>query len=135
MIIATDISEIQEYSLREDSADNKTIFQLGVIPSNVRAYIDDTHSIYKKETEEIDNSGLNDKFYQFAKFGLKGWTNFKDKNGKDVEFMTIEQTLPRIGKRIVVSEECLSKLTLDWIVELGVQIIIGNKLMEEEKKS
>lgn len=135
MITAINKDAIFDYSLIEDLVEEKTIFQLGVIDAFARAYIDDTHTIVKKEDGSIDDISITNKYIQFVKFGLRGWKNFKDSEGKEVIFQTEEKLFPHIGKRIIVTDECISKLDLRWIVEIGLEIINHNKLSIAESKN
>jgi len=135
MIVAINSESTFDYSLISDTGDNKTIFKLGVIDAFVRAFIDDTHTSIKKEDGSMDDIAISDKYVQFVKFGLRGWDNFKDSNGNEILFQTEEKVFPRIGKRTIVSDNCLAKLDLQWIIELGLQIVIHNKLSESESKN
>lgn len=134
-IIAQDLNYVEDFSLMEDSGDDKTIFQIGAISTQVRAWIDDTHLIVSKETGAIDDTMLHDKYIQFVKFGLRGWKNFKDANGTDVPFSTTEQNIPRLGKISVVSNECIDRLQLRQIVEIGLAIITLNQMGADKSKN
>jgi hypothetical protein len=134
MLIAQDISTIKEYSLREDTYDNKTIFQLGQLNIATRAYLDDVYAVEDKDNV-INTIKLTEKYVEFVRFGLKGWTNFVDKNKVTVEFKTVEKVYPNLGKVTIVSDESLNKLTLYQVIELGGQIIRGNKLTEADLKN
>jgi hypothetical protein len=134
-LIAQDINHVREYSLMEDTSDDKTIFLIGVIDTSARAYIDDTHSIYKKDSAELDDVALHNKYIQFVRFGLKGWKNLKTTDGNEAEFKTVEELFPRIGKRIVISNDSLNYLPLKAIIELGIQIVSENYLKAADQKN
>ena len=133
-LIAINPEHVFEYSLEQDKSEDKTIFILGVIDSLTRAYIDDVNSI-KSEDGTVSDSAVHNKYIQFVKFGLRGWRNLKDKDGKEIEFKTVEQTFSRLGKRTVVSDESIKALDLLWIIELGLHIVAHNKLSRDEIKN
>jgi len=137
--IAIDTSYVSDYSLLQDT-EKSVVFQLGVLDSILRAYLDDTHQLIKRNGDdakdsEIENTALHDKFIQFVKFGLKGWKGLKDKNGNDIEFKTEEVTVPRVGKRQAVTDACINMLDLTWIIELGLKIITNNTVVERDIKN
>src|SRR5690348_12318379 len=127
MVVAVNPDFTFDYSLRGDASPEKTTFILGVVDSFARAHIDDTHSLVKQDDGTIESMAIANKYIGFVKFGLKGWKNFKDADGKDVEFKTEEVSFPW-GKRTVVSDESIKKLDLSWIIELGLEILVHNKL-------
>lgn len=137
-LFAIDSDATWEYSLLEErSAENPTIFVLGSLDTFTRAYIDDLHLTLKRNgspTPEIHDHHLHQKYIQFVKFGLKDWRNFLDKEGKEIPLETEEIIIPGVGRRTVVSDKCLKKLLLPWIVELGYEIVSHNRISEEEKK-
>ena len=137
-IIAININKVVPFSLLSDSGDNKTVFNLGVIDSLTRSYIDDQHLELRKKDNgdpKLEDIAIHDKYVQFVRFGLRGWENFKDAEGKDVPFETVEVVIPRLGKKTVVSEDCLKKLELMNIVELGIQILNINHVKAEDQKN
>ena len=136
MLIAVDINAIKEYSLEEDTVDEKTIFLLGQLDSMTRAFLDDLYSDVVKNEEGIDimKDRTNMKLVDIAKFGLKGWKNFKDSNGVDIPFKVEEKIYPIIGKRTVATDESLNKLQREWKWLIAYEIISINTLTEEDKK-
>jgi len=129
-LIALSTDVVREYSIKEDTSEDKTIFLLGGIDSITRAYIDDKH-MAQGSWDSID---IHDKFIDFVRFGLKGWRNFKDSSGNDVPFQAEEKTLPRLGKVTLASEASLKLLDLLWIVQLGNQVIENSALTDQDKK-
>ncbi len=135
MVIAIDINAIKEYSLKDDISDNKTIFLIGQIDSITRSYVDDENALYDfKDKDEPVKTKFNTKLIDIIRFGVKGWKNFKDVAGFDVEFKTEEKTFPIIGKRTVMSDESISRIPSKYILELSIEIITNNTLTEEDKK-
>ena len=138
-LTAIDTSYVSDYSLVVDT-EKSVSFQLGVIDSLLRAYLDDTHQVIKQNGDnakdsEIENTALHDKLVQFVRFGLKGWKGFKDKNGNAVEFITEEVNVPRVGKREAVTDECMKMLDLVWIIELGLKIVENSTVTEQDVKN
>lgn len=135
-LIATDTSQIRDYSLiQEKDSTDKTIFQIGVLDVEVRAYLDDSFSIYNADKTGIDDVSLHRKYLEFVRFGLKGWSNFKDTKGLVQEFKTVEINVPRAGKRTVVSPESMNKLKLSWCIELGMEIARSSTFTEQDSKN
>jgi hypothetical protein len=137
MLKAINPNYTENYSLREDEGDDKTVFTVGLIDSITRAFIDDKHLEMRDADGQtsFNDVALHDKYLAFVRFGLKGWSNFKDAEGNDVPFMTEEVNFPRLGKRTVVSDEGLKRLELTAIVELGMKITSLNSTTSVEKKS
>jgi hypothetical protein len=132
-IIANDINQIRNYSLISDASENKTVFLLGVLDVQTRAFLDDTYSIFDSE-KNLNDINLHRKYLEFVRLGLKGWENLCDINLKPIEFKTEEKIYPGLGKRIVVSEDSLNKLRLIHIIEIGIQIVRDNTINSEDKK-
>jgi hypothetical protein len=135
MLIAINPNITKLYSLTEDTAgEEKTVFTLGVLDSLTRAYIDDKHLEITKDLS-VNDTAIHDKYVDFVRFGLRGWTFFKDKDGQEIKCETQEVTIPRLGKRTVISDASLQQLDLKWIVELGLEIILINRISKEESKN
>jgi len=137
-IVAISPNRVVPYSLITDNGDPKTIFNLGILDSLTRAHLDDQHLEFrKKDTTDpkLEDVAIHDKYVWFVRFGLRGWENFKDDNGVDIPFETEEISIPRLGKRMVVKEDCMKRLELVHIIELGIQILNNNHAQEVEKKS
>lgn len=129
-LIAISPDAVVDYSLVQDTSEDKTIFKIGQIDSITRAYIDDQHYSFK----DLSDTQIHTKFLDVVRFGLKGWSNFKDKDGFEVEFKTEEKIYPILGKRIIVSDESIKRLSLNSIVELGFKIISENTFSDQDKK-
>ena len=142
-MIAVDPDEVRDYSLLKDTGG--TVFQLGVLDSLLRAFIDDKYyevtNVPTKDGEEkettvkLTDTQIHAKFVDFVRFGLRGWKNFKDRQGKEVEFAVEEIDVPGVGKRARVKDESLKRLTLGNILELGGQILAMSRVSSQEAKS
>lgn len=135
-LIAIDPEATIDYSLLSDTGPDKTVFKLGTIDAFVRAYLDDTHiNIRKGDTVDINDVAFNHKLLEIVRFGLKGWTNFKDADGKDVPFVTEDIAVPNVGRRMAVSEDSMKHLSFSWVIELAVKINDHNSLKEADLKN
>ena len=136
-MIAVDPDEVRDYSLTKDTGESKVVFQLGVLDSLLRAYIDDKYYEVTKEDESVrlTDVQIHAKFVDFVRFGLRGWKNFRDRQGKEVEFAVEEIDVPGVGKRARVKDESLKRLTLGNILELGGQILAMSRVSNQEAKS
>lgn len=133
MIRAFNKDYVEEYSLKDDT-EPKTIFTIGVLNAFVRAHIDDAHYSVDPVTN-INDTRISDKYIDFVRFGLRGWSNFKDASGKDIEFKTEEKIINGLGKVQVVSDDCLNKLQLKELIELGFRIVTMNSVSEQDAKN
>lgn len=115
----------------DKGTENATKFTLGTLDVFLKGHIFDSAT-------EISGQGsitihTNKTNIEAVRFGLKGWSNFRDKAGNDVPFKTLKRN---VGGRSydVVSDETLNRLSLDDIQELGQAIKTGNVVTEEEAK-
>jgi hypothetical protein len=136
MIVAIDPNATHEYSLKSDTGD-KTVFILGVIDAQTRKYIDDKHLTLSRdgETMKMTEEQIHDKYWSFAKFGLKGWRNFKTPEGEDVPFVSESLTVPGVGQKTVASDSSLNRLSLNSIVEIGMNIVTYTRVSEQDEKN
>lgn len=138
MTVAIDPDETFEYSLTRDAKqEDKAVFILGVVDGPLRVFLDDEYARYDLGGSEykLTKIELGKKFSEFVRFGLKGWRNFNDKRGAPVEFKSAEASVPGVGKRVAVTEECLKRLDARAIVELGVEISAHSRVSEADEKS
>jgi hypothetical protein len=129
--IAVDPDYQEDFVLEQDKTEeDHPTFKIGVLDVFVRTYLDDTHSTVEHMVDDVPvtDTVIHDKFLNFVRFGLRGWTNFKNFKGEDVPFVTEDKVFPRLGKRTVVSDECLRKLDIKWSFEIGLAIIGLNKV-------
>ena len=140
MIIALDINEVRPYTLESDTTEPKTVFQVGVLDGVLLSAIEDSQTQFgvsntgDKGSPDI-SVNLHGKNVEAVKFGLKGWENFKDKNGNDVLFTTQNYTVPRVGVRAGVSRDSLSRLNKDVIAELATEILKASSFDKEQEKN
>jgi hypothetical protein len=139
-LIAVDVNAVREYSLKADVGDDKTVFQIGLLDAPLRAHIEDKGLSYSVNATSPRDSpadvkmNLNQRALEVVRFGLRGWKNFKDSQGRDVQFDRVSQAVPGLGNRYVVSDVSLRALEMDWIKELAGEISGDNAIDEAEKK-
>jgi hypothetical protein len=138
MLTAIDPNAVWDYSLAEDSGEDKIIFKLGVLDGPLRGYIDDTH-IAQSGTGDgrlMTPENITDKYIDFVRYGLRGWNgDLKDPSGNIITYAASEVDLPRVGKRRKVSEDIIKRFSLRQLVELGREINVGNIVTPEAQKS
>jgi len=139
-LIAVDVNAVREYSLKCDDGDDKTVFQIGTLDAPLRAYIEDKGLSYSvnasapKDAPANVSMNMNARSLEVVRFGLRGWKNFKDAQGREIQFDRVSQAVPGIGNRHVASDSSLRLLKMDWIKELGKEITGDNFIEAEEKK-
>jgi hypothetical protein len=115
-----------------------TVFTLGTLTARVQVYLRDQATKFKPDPEnpgEVVAEFLpNHSAFETVRFGLKGWANFKDDEGKDVPFNTENQ---KLGGRdhMVVDEDSMDFLHGDVIRELAEALNEINTLSEKEVKN
>ncbi|TAK56695.1 MAG: hypothetical protein EPO24_10895 [Bacteroidetes bacterium] len=140
MIFALDIDETRVYSLACDTQEPKTIFHLGVVDGVLLSAIEDTQTQFA--VSNAGSSGAPDisvnvhgKNVELVKFGLKGWENFKDKKNNHIQFKTQSYSIPRVGSRVGIHEECLKRLSKAVIAELAGEILNASELTKAQEKN
>jgi len=125
MVPVYDINAVRPYTLKSDTAAQKTIFSLGNLDPQEEAYLQSSFTTIsygkKKEGEEgvetfvtVDASHRN---IEAVRLKLKGIENFPTA----INFT--EKQYP-FGKRMVVADEFLNAIS-PYIGELGKEIIEG----------
>lgn len=113
-----------------------TRFTIGAIDAFVSAYVTDRMLTFSDndaggiQTAQVK---MNEADLEVVRFGLRGWENFQDARGNDVEFRTVERILQ--GKKYaVVDNDCLARLQQELIRELAREIRAINVVTEEDAK-
>lgn len=125
MITGIDTGLAQDYVSKYDNSDPKTNWKIGVLSSRVFAYVGSQIS---------DPSKSIDGMIEIVRFGLKGFDNFKDKDGNDVKFTTQSKEIYTSSYR-VVSDDIISIIPIDLVIELGGKILEITKLSEKVVKN
>jgi len=113
--------EFQEFTIPGD-ADPVSVFQIGFIDHiTLSRLIDSNVEVKRKELEKENDRTIfhnNEQLVQFAKCGLKGWTNIKDAMKVDVQIQMEEITLFGV-KQFVVKDASLAMLLFDEVLQIG----------------
>lgn len=125
MITGIDTGLAQDYVSKFDNSEPKTIWKIGVLSAQVFAYVGSKISDSAKSIEGM---------IEIVRFGLKGFENFKDKDGNDVKFTTQSKDVYS-GTFHIVSDNIISFIPIDIIIELGGKILEITKLSEQVIKN
>jgi hypothetical protein len=140
------------YVLRDDPCrgpkgeplEGATVFMLATLDGYVQAFLKDILQRTEIKTVEEGDEGLSlsaktysDVFeaaYETCRFGIKGWLNFLDENGKEIPFSTEKYLL---GKKnyLVAKRSCIARLTTEQAVELMHAIFEGMNVSKAEEKN
>lgn len=133
--LAAEKSHVSVYDPAKGT-DEATKFLYGSLDSRILGILQDRATSIKVNTsapEDDVDTQINSKAFQFevCQFGIKGWENFKDRDGNDIAFRTIK--LNRGGKTYkVVDPAILSQVPGVVLEELSGVIMAANQLSEEE---
>ena len=112
-----------------------TVWQLGVLDSRISGQLSDKATRFRGNPDYPEDVAMeispNDKAYRVVQMGLKGFRNFKDDDGNDVEFKTLAQAT-HSGSINVVINAILERLPAAIIRELSGVIERRNTVTDEE---
>lgn len=98
---------------KKETPDKQSIFRLKSLTHEQWIVVNNQHA-------------MGDRVSAYLTFGLRGWTNFRDKQGNQITYKSIDG---------VTNPLCLSHLEHDWKMELAEQIRTYNSLTEDEVKN
>jgi hypothetical protein len=124
-IVGVDTNLSQDYISKYDKGEQKTIWKIAVLSAHAFAHIGSKITDQTKAVEGM---------LEVVKFGLRGFENFKDKDGKDVQFTTETKELYSRTYNLV-SNNIINIIPIDIIIELGGRILEITKLTEQEIKN
>lgn len=138
MIRAVTPDKTFEYICENDrGSDQPTKWVLGVLDSRIIAHIEDT--VTKLEMSGKANDKPDPVFrtgtrrWLLVRFGLRGWTNFQDAEGKPIDESF--DTVPMFGKSYkAVSEKLLMLIPTPVLSELANVLGEQNHLQEADKR-
>ena len=138
-VIALDVKQVRDYTLKGDGSEEKTIFMIGVLDGRLLAYIDDQAKTFALSsggavapgTVHFDVDQAN---YKKVRFGLKGWKNFRNSSGVEMRFESEQENVPGVGFRTCATHECMDMIT-PFIAELAEAILSSNRLSGVEIKN
>jgi len=125
MITGIDTSASQEFISKYDTGEPKTIWRIGVLTARAFAYV---------SSEMSDPAKSINAMIEIVRFALRGFDNFKDKDGNDVKFTTKNKDVYS-QSFAVVSDSIISVIPTDVIIELGGKILEITKLPEQVIKN
>jgi len=141
MLTGINIFESKPYTSKLDAdSGNPTVFQIGLLDSMLRAFIEDQTTSFEfssRNPKEPAKANINasKRNLLVVKFGLKGLENFIDpRDKKPIKFDTV--SVPVNGKNYkAVTDEIVSMFPKALIDELAEAILAENALSEEEAKN
>lgn len=114
----------------------ETAFKYGTLDSRILGILQDKATSVKVNPsapdEDVDTQ-INSRAFQFevVQFGCKGWDNYKDSNGDDIDFKTVK--LNRGGKSYTVVDPDTLALTPGVVLEeFAMKIMAANEMTEVE---
>jgi hypothetical protein len=137
-VVAFDVAETEEYTLKADT-ENPTIWTIGRIDHRLWSTLQDKHSRMEvnrqgeSETQGTVKFDMAARLDDFVRFGVKGWRNFADKNGKEIQFATQSHGTPA-GPRPGLTDRLLEQLR-PYLTELGGRVEEFNTVKKEEAKN
>lgn len=139
---ALDLGHVEEYvSPNDPDPSNPTVWLLGTISGRLQAIIKDGAA---KFAADLDADGTPSNFkatvtpnqlaLDTVMFGLRGWRNFPDKKGAEVQYKTEKRTLP--GATVdVLARECIDRIDIVTVRELAERLEKINEVSEEDRKN
>jgi len=141
MLTGINIYESKPYKSKLDAdTSNPTVFNLGLLDSHLRAFIEDQTTSFEfssKNPKDPAKANINasKRNLMVVKFGLRGLENFIDpRDKKPVKFDTV--SVPVNGKNYnVAADEIISMFPKALIDELADVILGENTLSGDEAKN
>jgi len=121
MISGINLLETVNVVSKYDSGEPKTIWKIGMIDAETMPVVVACQETLSTMTELV-------------RFGLRGFDNFRDASGKEVQFTTEQVTLRGRTFNILASS-VLRIIPRVVIIELGMKILELGKLTEAEIKN
>jgi len=145
MLVAVDTSATREYTLKSDVRPKAltegepwqpTVFEIGVLDGILGPMLLDKHTVTaRKNRDSTVDMKPGSYMLDIVRFGLRGWKNFADKDGKPVEFIRTQMQVLGVGMRWVADDRCIAKLQSEWMSELSDAILNANQLSEDDVKN
>lgn len=141
-IKAINLVKTVEYELSFDDAigtDESTKFTLGALDARVFSVIKDKAtalpvSAFSNPEGAMASLNMNQTNFEIVVFGLRGWKNFQDESGNQVNFKTVHTILG--GKTYITADpDLIAQLPDEAIAELANKIMDLNSPTEEDRKN
>ena len=126
--------ETSEYISEKDpcksEAEGATVFIIGAVDKETIGALKDGAQILET-SDGVQRIVLNTSatMVKACRVGLRGWRNFKDAQGKDIPFKTVEDYMFSKAVRLV-SDDTIAAMPYDLIMELGRVIVDRNSKMD-----
>lgn len=121
-----------EYILKEERGDaSPTVFVLGVLSASAEATIED--ALVKVGPDKSMSAATGSHIVAVLRAGLRGWRNFRDATGAEVQFPTSKANMR--GGRPTITDDGLTMLAPRHRKELAEAIVERNTITEEEEKN
>lgn len=112
--------------------DSATVFELG--PLDQRTHHRLVDNAMKVSQGQGIQMNVNQTNYEVVRFGLRGWRNFLDKDGKPVKFLTDKVPVGSATYN-AVNDQTMSALGHDLIKELAARIKQLSQVSVEQAKN
>jgi len=141
MITGVNIFETREYTSKYDlDKESPTIFEIGLLDSQMKAKIFDKVSDFELSSDNPDddtklNWRMNERNLSLVKFGVKNIKGFLDPQTKKTIDVKCD-TINKLGKSYeVLPDSILDMLPLKIITELAEQVLKETVLSKEAEKN
>ncbi len=147
-LIATDVNQTVEFSLASDQGADRTVFTLRSLDMRERAFVTGKlekgttiKAVDDKEDPVVERGVMTpesvvDGTIWAARLGLCGWRNFVTASGSPVEVQTELISIPGVGTRKVLTEDCvLRNFAKDWVDEISGEILGMSRLAPGQRKN
>ena len=119
--------------------DGATTFRLGVLDVFLMGMIYDNSSVIGRGPDtgegQIDvKTRLNATNIEAVRYGLRGWTHFTDAQGNDIPFVSADRIVQGRTYK-AANDDCLARLGIQLIAELGQQIKTASEVGKAETKN
>lgn len=110
MAKAINLSKTEDFVCSLDKDDTKTIWKIGAVDSTaISSFL-------------VDGKTVSD-MTNLVRFGLKGFENFFDCEGKKIQYET-EQVVVHGKVRHVLAESILKQIPIPYVLEVGMRILM-----------
>jgi len=133
------LHDVREYVSKGDTGETKTVFLIGMLDAPLHAHVEDTVSSWSPSDGASGEQGsislrANRRNMELVRYGLKGWRNFFNPDGTEIEPKFENVFIPGAGSRQALKTESLNLVKL-YIPELAEEIIRQNTIGEADRKN
>lgn len=141
-IKALNLAKTKDHELSFDPAigtEDATKFKIGALDARIFAVIKDKAtalpvSAFTNPEGAMAALNMNQTNFEIVVYGLRGWTNFQDDEGKDVPFKTTTAVLGT-KQYLTADPELVRLLPEEAIAELANEIMDMNAFTETDRKN